>query len=101
MHLYERRCKCIHLTVLCRADGRRDVPLNAAAAIRSGCIPLPPAALPEPVARPRPCPARPVGGIGERAAVDREAAAADTRGQAIAQALEFRDALGDPFGPLA
>src|SRR5579875_588720 len=42
-----------------------------------------------------------VARIGERTAVERQAAAADALGEAGAQALELRDALVDPCGPCA
>src|SRR5437868_4149217 len=97
MHLHERGCKCIHLTVLfCAGPRTRPLvsPLRGASHYRLKLSP-------EPVTRPWPRPAGPVGGVGQRAAVDRQAAAADAGRQALAQALEFRDALVDTFGPFA
>src|SRR5215471_15431929 len=54
---------------------------------------------PHPRPRPRPLPRRAIAGVGEPAAIEREAAAADALGEARFQPPELGDPLADPRRP--
>src|SRR5680860_1689938 len=58
-------------------------------------------AVADPVARAGAAPARPVVGVGQLAAVQRQAAAADALGEPRLEALELGDPLVDPRRPAA
>ena len=81
----------------------RDVPRRALRPLATwaGAIRTRPAASAEPIPRAGPPAPGAVGRIGQLAAVDRQASAANAFGQPGPQALELGDPLVDPLLPLA